>query len=157
MLRTVLAIVGVAAGLHAASVESRAAKIMIRAVDVEDVSPRDVFDFLREQSRLADPEGKGINMLFRFSPAGLKTFTQGTITLKMNHVPLSEIVRYVCIATGLLYSYDRYTLMVFDQAAPQSMETKVYHLKAGVLESRRTRDRPDELEGFGGGSSNRRD
>jgi len=153
-----MAVLWAVVAARAATLESRAAKIMVRAIDVEEVSPKEVFEFLREQSKAADPEGKGINMLFRFGPAGLKAFTEGTVTLKMNNVPLSELVRYVCIASGLLYNYDAYTLMVYDASTPQSMETKIYRLNAGVLEGKRTRDKPDGMEGgfsTGGNHNNR--
>jgi hypothetical protein len=44
--------------------------------------------------------------------------------------------------------------MLFDTAAAQPMETRVYQLKAGVLESRHTRDKPEELDGFGSSNGN---
>jgi hypothetical protein len=135
------------AGLAAAgTVESRADKIMIRALDVEDTSPREVFEFLKEQAKVADPEGKGINMLFRFTPKGQRIFDEGTITLKLNDVPLSAVVRYVCLATGLLYSYDANALMVFDSKTAQPMETRIYHLGVGVVDSPRTRQKAKSLD-----------
>jgi hypothetical protein len=136
------------AGLLAGdTVESRAARILIPAIDVEDASPRAVFEFLKEQSKAADPEGKGLNMLFRFAPAGQKIFDEGTITLKLNNVPLSDVVRYVCLATGLLYSYDANALMVFDATTPRPMETRVYRLGVGVVDSPRTRPRAHSIDG----------
>ena len=128
------------AGLAAAgTVESRAAKILIRTVDVEDASPREVFEFLKEQSKTADPEEKGLNMLFRFTPAGLKIFNEGTVTLKLNNVPLNAVVRYLCLATGLLHSYDENALMVFDSKTAAPLETRIYRLGVGVVDSPRTR------------------
>lgn len=135
------------AGLAVAgTVESRAAKIIVRAIDVEDTSPREVFEFLKEQSVAADPEGKGLNMLFRFTPAGQKIFDEGSVTLKLNDVPLNAVVRYVCLATGLLYSYDGNALMVFDSKAPQPMETRVYRVGVGVVDSPRTRQKARSLD-----------
>jgi len=133
----------------AATVERRAARIMIHAVDVEEVSPKEVFQLLQDQAKKADPDGRGINMLFRFSPAGQKIFSDSKLTLKMNNVPLTELVRYVCLVSGLRYSYDQNALMVFDSVAPQSMDTRVYNLNAGILDSTRTRHKPKHLEGVG--------
>ncbi len=149
-LRLAVSLLALAASLGAAgTMERRAKRILIHAIDVEDASPKEVFQFLQEQSKKADPDGVGVNMLFRFSPAGLKTFTGNTITLKMNNVPLSELVRYVCLATGLLYSYDDHALMVFDRTAPQAMDTRVYNLNAGILDSTRTRHKAKHIEGMG--------
>jgi hypothetical protein len=143
----VLLLLGCAWLASAGTVESRAARILIRTIDVEDTSPREVFEFLKEQAKAADPEGKGQNMLFRFTPAGQRIFEESTVTLKLNNVPLNAVVRYVCLASGLLYSYDENALMVFDSKAAQPrMETRVYHMGAGVVDSPRTRQKAKSLD-----------
>lgn len=149
-LRNALALLlGLCAGLAgAATVEGRASQIRIRSIDVEEASPREVFEFLREQSKAADPEGKGLNFIYRFTPAGRKIFDGGAVTVKLNDVPLSAVVHDVCLATGLLYSYDENALLVFDAATPQQqpMVTKVYRVGAGVVDSPRTRPKARSLE-----------
>ncbi len=147
MRTTILLLLVFAAGLvGAGTVERRAAKILIRAIDVEDTSPREVFEFLKEQSKAADPEGKGLNMLFRLTPAGRRIFEEGSVTLKLNNIPLSAVVQYLCQATGLLYSYDENTLMVYDSKTAQPMQTRVYHLGVGVVDSPRTRPKAKPID-----------
>ncbi len=155
LLMAILAAAAAATLARAASVEAQAERTIIRTLDFEDASPREIFEFLREQSRTADPDGKGINMLFRLSPAGLKVFAQPCLTLKMHNVPLSAVVNYVCLATGLLHSYDANALMVYDRASGQPMETRAYGIRAGVLDSSRTRDRLRRVEALGDSGDDR--
>jgi hypothetical protein len=130
----------------AGTVEGRAARILIRTIDFEDAAPQEVFEFLKEQSKAADPEGKGLNMLFRLTPAGRRIFEQGSVTLKLNNVPLNAVVRYLCQATGLYCSYDENALMVSDSKTAPPMVTRVYHLGVGVVDTPRTRPKAKSID-----------
>lgn len=151
---TMLSLVFWAGLAAAATVESRADRILIRAIDVENMPPREVFELLKEHSKAADPEGKGLNMLFRLTPNGVRILERATVTLKLNDVPLSAVVRYLCQATGLFYSYDGNALMVFDSKTAQPMETRVYHLGVGVVDSPRTRPKAKSLDRDNSGTRN---
>jgi hypothetical protein len=147
----ILLLLGCWAGLAvAATVDVRAARIRIRSLDLEDTSPRAAFEFLRQKAKEADPDGIGLNMIFRITPQARKAFNEGSITLQLTDVPLTAAVRYLCLVSGLQYTYDENALLVFDagSAAPAApaMQTRTYPIAPGLVDSPRTRARASSIE-----------
>ena len=133
--------------VSARGVEAKASRIIIPDLAMEEASARDVLEFIQEYAKQHDPEGQGISILCRLSPAGRQLFEKKSITLRLNNVPFTEVVRYVHLMTGLNSRYDQHALMVFDGgAAAQPMETRVYRLGAGIVDSPRTRARPEPID-----------
>jgi len=130
------------------SVEAKAEAIRFDRIEMEDATPKEIFDYLREQAKERDPEGIGINVIYRLSPRGKQFFEQATLTLTLKNVSFAEVVDCVRLMTGLQVRYARYGLMISDAgAAGRTMQTKIYHLKAGVLDTTHTRDEPDPIDG----------
>ncbi|MBN2449919.1 MAG: hypothetical protein JXR77_06000 [Lentisphaeria bacterium] len=144
-----LGCIGMCGVVCCAPLEQRARAIVIPVIEMEDASPREILEYIRLQARERDPEGLGINMLFRFSPAGRRIYEESTFTLQLRNVPFSEVVHYLHLLTGLKYRYDPYALILFDTAgAGEKMDTRVYNINAGVLHTRRTRARPEKIDGL---------
>ena len=135
-----------APGLRAGRVERKAAAIRFARFKVEDASPHEVFDLLRQQARKRDPRGVGINIVYRLSPWGKRIFETPSVNLALTNVTFAEIVDCLHVMTGLKYRYNRYCLMIFDaRSGSDRMVTKIYDLNAGVLDSTRTRDEADDI------------
>lgn len=137
-----------AAPLRAAGgMEAKAETIVIPHLEVDDVTVEDVFALLRSRSKDLDPDHRGVNFVFKFSAAGRKIFTERTLTLKLDRIPLSDVIRYTCMASGLRYLFEDNAVIIYDSTqAPTEMNTKAYDLAPGVLDSRRTRKRAKDID-----------
>ena len=72
-------------------------EIEFPGTDFEEESVSDVFSQIQRRSKELDPEKKGISIVY---PA----FKEDKfVTLKLGNVPLGELIRYVCMYTGLKY------------------------------------------------------
>lgn len=81
--------------------------IIFPSVDYDGVSIRDVIATLIDDSKIYDPRKKGIlinhNIPSEVDAEGRRTERFPKITLQLTNVPLGEIIRYVCQASGLKY------------------------------------------------------
>ncbi len=63
-----------------------------------------------------------------------------TVTLSMTNVPMGEVIRYLCMGTGLKYVVDTNAVVIADKSVPlKDLETRFYSVEAGVLDSAKTR------------------
>lgn len=82
-----------------------ALKIMIPKVDFREATVREALDFLGQRAKALDPNGAGINLIFKSpmeaadNPAepipGLAANEVTRFTLSLNNVPLGEVVKYM--------------------------------------------------------------
>lgn len=82
--------------------------IVIKHIELEDVTPSAVFKLLRMESKNADPKGKGVNFII----TGGVDKTGQRVTLTMDDVPLAYLIRYVCMAAGLDYVAEKYAVVI---------------------------------------------
>jgi hypothetical protein len=131
----------------AGSMEAKAESIMIPHLEVDAVTIEDVFTLLRKRSKELDPDHRGINFVFKFSPAGRKAFTERTLTLNLDNIPLYDVIRYSCMASGLRYLFEDNAVIIYDsKQAPTEMNTKAYNMAPGVIDSKRTRKRAKDID-----------
>jgi general secretion pathway protein D len=63
-----------------------------------------------------------------------------TVTLSMTNVPMGEVIRYLCMGTGLKYVVDTNAVVIADKSVPlKDLETRFYSVEAGVIDSAKTR------------------
>lgn len=80
-----------------AAIYRKLQEIDFPATDFEDESAADVFSQIQRRSKELDPEKKGI-------PISYPAFKEDKfVTLKMGKLPMGELIRYVCMYTGLKY------------------------------------------------------
>jgi general secretion pathway protein D len=71
---------------------------------------------------------------FGVSPA------ERTITMSMNNIPLSEVIRYVCLGAGLKFRVETNAVVIADKSvALDDLETRFYSVEAGVLDTKKTK------------------
>ncbi|HCE45942.1 MAG TPA: hypothetical protein DET40_20545 [Lentisphaeria bacterium] len=92
---------------EAQSLENRLNRIMIKEISVEEGKSRDVFELVRQKSKEADPEGKGVNFVFQDMPEG-----NAEVTIKLVDVPLIKVIEYICIASKLKYRIDTHAVII---------------------------------------------
>ena len=88
--------------------------IIIKKVEFEDAKPLAVFKFLRIRSKELDPTGKGVNFVFK-DLREHKTL----VTVKLNNIPLSEVIKYVCLTGNLNYKIDAYAVVIMPKSLPK--------------------------------------
>lgn len=81
--------------------------IKIKHIDFQDAEPETVFKLLRIRSKDLDPEGKGVNFVCK----GLKDH-KTMVTLKLDNLPLAEVIKYVCLSGNLDYKVDEYAVII---------------------------------------------
>ena len=81
--------------------------IIIDKIEFEDASPLEVFKYLRVRAKALDPEGKGVNFVFK----GLQK-NKSLITIKLTDIPLSDAVKYVCLTGKLAYKVDTFAVII---------------------------------------------
>ncbi|MFZ2654130.1 MAG: hypothetical protein WAX69_04395 [Victivallales bacterium] len=92
---------------EAERLENKLSTMMIKEFSVEEAKSKDVFELVRQKSKEADPEGKGVNFVFRDMPDG-----NAVITIKLVDVPLIKVIEYICIASKLKYKVDSYAVVI---------------------------------------------
>ncbi len=132
----------------------KARRLVLPRLKFEDATVQQVVQFLRQQSKRLDPEGEGVNFMLELDQR-VSAAARPKITLDFRNLPLSEAIRYVCMAGGLQYKIEDYAVIIADRSIPlKKMETRFYPVEPGVIGSFRTRKRFKALEHLGGDGGN---
>lgn len=106
--------------------------MIIPKVDFEDASISSVMAYLSRESKIADEkEGKGINIILRLSNTQQEP---KTITMQLDDVPIGEIIRYVCLSTGLKFRIEEDAVVIGDDSIDQ-MKTQFFQIRSGLINS----------------------
>lgn len=95
-------------------------RIVLPTVSLEQVSLLEAIDYLRVQASTndtteLDPSRKGINFTVNLGPegdAGAKAILSKRFDLRLHNVPLSQVLKYVCAATGTLSTADEFSVVI---------------------------------------------
>jgi hypothetical protein len=93
--------------------------IKIGKIDFEEAKPLAVFKYLRIRSKALDPEGKGVNFVFKHLSKN-KTL----ISLQMENVPLYSVIKYACMAANLEFKVEEYAVIIQPKRAKKTKSTK---------------------------------
>jgi hypothetical protein len=117
-------------------------RVRVPEVRFEGASLEAVSSFLRERSRIHDPMGEGINVVVRVTDLTRRRIDERGVNLELDDVPLRDLIRYVCLVTGLRYRIDRPAVILADHTVRlDAIETRVFHVAPGVFDTGRTRAR----------------
>jgi hypothetical protein len=81
--------------------------IIVPKVDFEQTPLKEALTFLQEQSRLHDPEKKGVNFMVR-DPSVLDK----PITLKLTNISLMTALQYACSLSSLRFTIEKHTVVL---------------------------------------------
>jgi hypothetical protein len=93
------------------SVLSQKLDAMIISLDFNNATIEEATNFLHVKSKDADPEHKGVN--FMLMPDA--TTNAAPITLAMNHVPMTEALRYISILGKVRYRFDDSAVVILPE------------------------------------------
>ncbi|OGV18022.1 MAG: hypothetical protein A2X47_07955 [Lentisphaerae bacterium GWF2_38_69] len=105
--------------------------LIIPKIDFEEASVSSVITYLSRESKIADPDGKGINIILRLSNTQQEP---KPVTLQLDDLPIGEIIRYVCLYSGLKYRIEDDAVIVGDDSI-YKMDTKFFNIKSGLINS----------------------
>jgi len=133
------------------SVEEKLQEIVIPKIEFEEATLKEVIAFLRQQACELDPDGIGVNLFVKLAPksqaAGGRQPQAPTFTMNMQKVTLGEAIRYVCLAGGLNFRVESDAVVIADNSLPLTpMESRVYRVAPGVLDTPRTRSAPKDFK-----------
>lgn len=107
-------------------------RIVIPKVAFEEATLRQVFAFLGERAKDLDIEGEGVNLMFACEDEALDQ----EVTMELDGVPLGELIRYICMTSGLHYRVEPHAVVIADGTAEKErMEMRVFYMEPGVLRS----------------------
>jgi general secretion pathway protein D len=121
-------------GASAGDTFRRAHQIVLPRAEFEEASLSSVVSWLRMKSRELDPAAEGINVFVRQAPEADAPSRRARITLEVTNVPLADLIRYICDASGLRYRFDDAAVVIADPSFPmEKMETRFYRVKPTVF------------------------
>lgn len=133
--------------------EGRSARDVISETEVERIeyksdSVEAAFEGLAEMAQEADPDGLGINIIYK-GPTGDDA---PKITLTLRNVSLYDAIRYICEVSELHYRLDKNAVVISDKEAPsERIVTRFYPVMPTFMdairdeETERQRDRASRL------------
>jgi len=128
----------IACPARANEMEKHAKSIIIPAILFDQDTPADVFELIRICSKKEDATGQGVNFVFRLKDHPGSIFRKRTLTASLKNISVYDLVRHVCLATGLNYIMEPYAIVISD-SDKKPMQTKTFPLKAGTIDTKRTR------------------
>jgi vancomycin resistance protein YoaR len=102
-------------GDPARELKRKLSQLIVPEVNFRDVEPKDVFEFLRKESKKLTPDKSEVNFAW-LVPADEKL---PRVTLSLRKVPFLDVVRYTAEAAKLRYRVDSHAVVIYkEQPAP---------------------------------------
>lgn len=131
----------------AADMRAKLRSMHLDSIRFEDRALAEVFRELRRDSRRLDPDGDGVNFVFLFAPRFRDVRLAERVNMHLRNIPLEEVIRYLCMVHGLDYRVEPWAILITDGVRPvPGLETRIYPIRAGVLDTPRTRRRAPEID-----------
>ena len=119
------------------SARYKLATLKIKSIELNDTKLSDAIAIIKDLSKKADPEGKGVNISF-IAPKDDKGKTLDPVIgdISLTDIPLKDVLRYVCEATGMSYRAERSSVMIFPKnTAGDKMETRTFKIRPDAVDS----------------------
>ncbi len=115
-----------------ATLESKLAKLKVPSVAFEDASLESVMAFLSQKSDELSGGKVVANFIYKGSNEQKKSLT---LTLKLNNVPMTDVIRYVGQLTNTKFKYEQYAVVGTPSAAYAKEEARAKAEKQSTPES----------------------
>ena len=116
------------------------------AVEYRNARVDEAFESLSDASRAADPDGVGVNIIYR----GPEGEAAPRITLTLRRISLYDAIRYITEVTGLHYRLDDNAVIITseEEAPGRRIETRMYPVQPSILDVIRGEEREAERDWF---------
>ncbi|OVE81400.1 hypothetical protein BVY04_03475 [bacterium M21] len=102
--------------------QNKMKRIIITKISFEETPVRTVFEYLKNRSRVLDPEQVGINFVTFLSPERGTTNREPTVTMDFDNIPLATAVHYICEQAELQYRADGDNIVVGTSLPPKQRQ-----------------------------------
>ena len=92
---------------------------IVKKIDFEKAKPLDVFKYLRKISKTISPDGKSVNFVFKRMDR-----CHALVTIKMENIPLFNLIKHICDVAGLDYKIEEYAIVVQPKPPKKSKATQ---------------------------------
>ncbi len=137
---------GWAAGQAQGAIPRPAARLRetgVSQIELREARIGDALDTLRDAALAADPEGVGVNIIYRGPPPEQVP----RITLRLRNVSLYDALRYVTELSGLRFRIEERAVIVTAADAPEGpVITRFYPVQPGFTDVLRSMDTDREPE-----------
>ena len=99
---------------------NRLSKIIFPRVNFTDTDVSAALNQLKKRSKEYDPDNQEVEINF-----AMPSDWSRTVTLNLTNMPLDEIIRYICLLTGLEYRIEGNSILVSDNAASELRTMKI--------------------------------
>jgi len=106
--------------------------LIIDKVEFEDATVSSVIAYLKRESQRVDPENIGISIILRLNPAMTNNLSR--ISMVLNDIPIGEVIKYICQATGLKYRVEERAVILGDESINE-MQRKTFPVRAALINS----------------------
>lgn len=102
-------------GDPAAGLKQQLEQMVLAEVNFREAVPQDVVNWLQTESKKLNPDKNAINFVWMV-PEDAKL---PTITLSLQKIPMSEVLRYATTLAGLQYRVEAHAVVIFKPAPPE--------------------------------------
>ncbi len=114
---------------------------VIPQVQYRDVGADAVFEDLAEAAREADPEGRGVNIVYN----GPEGDAARRITLSLRRISLYDAIRYITQVAGLYYRIDDNAVFISDEPfRSDRITTRIYPVQPTFMDVIRGGEKEEE-------------
>ena len=107
--------------------------IIIDRIDLDDATISSVITYLNAESKKLDKtDGAGINIVLRLNNSTDDNVNR--ITMSMEEVPFEEILKYVCLATGLKYRIEKHAVIIGNDSI-EKIITEFFTVETDIINS----------------------
>lgn len=114
MLVTVQAKARAKQGDPSEALKQKLEQMVIPELNFREAAPQDVITWLQEQSKALSPDKTAINFVWMV-PSDAKL---PGITLSLQKIPMSEVLKYATTLAGLQYRVEAHAVVIFKPAPP---------------------------------------
>lgn len=114
-------------------IKGKLENIILSKIDFDNASISSVLTYLNKESKIYDTTDNhnGINIILKLSNARKEA---KLVTMQFDDIPIGEVIKYICMATGLKYRIEDQAVIIGDSSIEQ-METRFYQTNSGLINS----------------------
>jgi hypothetical protein len=121
----------------APSISYKIETMKIEKIELKNIKLSAAIELIKSLSKKADPEGNGINISF-IAPKDEKNRRLDPVIndISLTNVPVKDVLRYVCEATGMTFRAVKFSVMVYPKNMDgDKMETRTFKIRPDTINS----------------------
>jgi len=116
---------------------------VVTRADFQNATIPEIVVWMRSESRRLDPDKVGVNFILHQSDRPNAPSRRSRITLALTRISMEDLLRYVCMASGMHYAIENNAVVIADPSiAITEMRTRYYNVTPDVTRSLVEQKRP---------------